>query len=199
MLDKVAPGQTGSDREGGARTNSMPSGSAFPSGLALSTANLYSAVQPGGSLFGLQHSSPVDTEVAYGNSPPSGDNTGPVSPDTFGTAQDPMVGLRVGGVNVFGGGLGAYVGGVRVGGSASAATRHAPITWSLGGCATCLVLDKLGTVGEVSGDAAHPDNIIFDTTPNPYGGTGISASGFGHPTCLNNPSKAAVSGLPAVQ
>src|SRR5256714_15613930 len=35
-------------------------------GLALSTANLYSAVQPGGSLFGLQESNPVDTSVAYG-------------------------------------------------------------------------------------------------------------------------------------
>ena len=34
-------------------------------GLALSTANLFSAVQPGGSLFGLQHSNPVDTKVAY--------------------------------------------------------------------------------------------------------------------------------------
>src|SRR5262245_56008670 len=28
--------------------------------LALSTANLYAAVQPGGSLYGLQHSNPVD-------------------------------------------------------------------------------------------------------------------------------------------
>lgn len=34
-------------------------------GLALSTANLYSAVQPGGTLFGLQHSNPVDTGAAY--------------------------------------------------------------------------------------------------------------------------------------
>src|SRR6185295_13509850 len=34
---------------------------AFSNGrLALSTANLYSAVQPGGSLYGLQHSNPVD-------------------------------------------------------------------------------------------------------------------------------------------
>ena len=32
--------------------------SLFPNGLALSTANLYSAVQPGGSLYGLQHSNP---------------------------------------------------------------------------------------------------------------------------------------------
>ena len=30
-------------------------------GLALSTANLFSAVQPGGSLYGLQFSNPVDT------------------------------------------------------------------------------------------------------------------------------------------
>ena len=90
---------------------STPGGSAFPTGLALSTANLYSAVQPGGSLYGLQHSNPVDTEVAYANT-----DNGPVSPSTFGTKQDPMVGLRVGGVNVFGGGFGAYQGGVRVGG-----------------------------------------------------------------------------------
>jgi hypothetical protein len=50
-------------------TNS-PAGSAFAGkGLALSTANLFSAVQPGGSLYGLQHSNPVDTDVAYGNQP----------------------------------------------------------------------------------------------------------------------------------
>ena len=42
-----------------------PSTSLFPTGLALSTANLYSAVQPGGSLYGLQHSNPVDPEIAY--------------------------------------------------------------------------------------------------------------------------------------
>src|SRR5678816_508115 len=35
-------------------------------GLALSTGNLYSAVQPGGSLFGLQESNPVNTVAAYG-------------------------------------------------------------------------------------------------------------------------------------
>ena len=34
-------------------------------GLALSTANLYTATQPGGSLFGLQASNPVDVGVAY--------------------------------------------------------------------------------------------------------------------------------------
>ncbi len=35
-------------------------------GFALSTANLYSATQPGGSLFGLQESNPVNTDVVYG-------------------------------------------------------------------------------------------------------------------------------------
>jgi uncharacterized protein GlcG (DUF336 family) len=53
-----------------------------------------------------------------------------------------------------------------------------------------LDLDHLGTV--VAGpaklfasDPTHPDNIIYDITPNPGGGTGVSATGFGHPTCLN--------------
>jgi hypothetical protein len=47
-------------------SNGAPPGtSLFPTGLALSTANLYSAVQPGGSLYGLQHSNPVDPEIAY--------------------------------------------------------------------------------------------------------------------------------------
>src|SRR5688572_205223 len=79
--------------------------------LALSTANLYTAVQPGGSLFGLQESNPVDHDVAYrGNA------------SQFGRQNDPMVGGRIGGVNVFGGGLALYnedgriVGGVGVSG-----------------------------------------------------------------------------------
>jgi hypothetical protein len=71
--------------------------SGAPNGLALSTANLYSAVQPGGSLFGLQESNPVDPEVAYQGLPAN-----------YGTPNDPMVGFRIGGVNVFGGGLALY-------------------------------------------------------------------------------------------
>src|SRR6266516_2752641 len=65
--------------------------------FALSTANLFTAVQPGGSLFGLQESNPVNATVAYGGNP--GD---------YGTTNDPMVGLRIGGINVFGGGLALY-------------------------------------------------------------------------------------------
>jgi uncharacterized protein GlcG (DUF336 family) len=91
-------------------------------GLALATANLYSAVQPGGSLFGLQESNPVDTSVAY---------KGPAN--SWGQANDPMVGKRIGGVNVFGGGLALYnatgdiVGAVGVSGDSSCAD-HA-IAW----------------------------------------------------------------------
>jgi hypothetical protein len=70
-------------------------------------------VQPGCSLYGLQHSNPVDIEVAYTNNSNNGD---PASAGSFGTANDPMVGLRVGGVNVFGGGLALYSRGVKVGG-----------------------------------------------------------------------------------
>src|SRR5512135_521377 len=61
-------------------SSSSSGGSGQPAGLALSTANLFSAVQPGGSLFGLQESNPVDTKVAYGG-----------SASDYGTAQDPMV------------------------------------------------------------------------------------------------------------
>src|SRR6478735_5955159 len=49
----------------GLDSSSNSAGSGQAKGLALSTANLFSAVQPGGSLFGLQLSNPVDTGVAY--------------------------------------------------------------------------------------------------------------------------------------
>ena len=63
-----------------------------------------------------------------------------------------------------------------------------------------------GVAGIFAGDTAHPDNIIFDITPNPNGGTGKSATGFGHPTCLGNPptveiqaGKPVATNLPAVR
>lgn len=158
-------------------------------GLALSTANLFSAVQPGQSLFGLQDSNPVDTEAAY---------KGPSK--NYGTADDPLVGHKIGGVNVFGGGLALYnvnneiVGAVGVSGDTSCADHH--IGWRT---RNYLGLDNFGTtVGGVNAgiDAARPDNIIYDITPNPAGGAGNSASGFGHPECLNVGDQTL---LPAVQ
>ena len=132
-------------------------------GLALSTANLWSATQPGGSLFGLQFSNPVDPEVAYaGNS------------RKYGTRRDPLVAHRIGGINVFGGGLALYnssgdmIGAVGVSGDSSCADHN--IAWRV---RDALFLDYV-PAGLTTGD-----NIIFDIDP----ATGASASGFGHPTC----------------
>ena len=167
-------------------SSSSNSGSGQPNGLALSTANLYSAVQPGGSLFGLQESNPVDTQAAY---------AGPSS--NYGAPQDPMVGHKIGGINVFGGGLALYgpgkkiVGAIGVSGDTSCADHN--IAWRV---RNNLGLDYLSGVGGVSGDSARPDNIVFDITPNPNGGTGISAGGFGHPTC---PNTSGSNTLPPVQ
>lgn len=76
-------------------------------GLAISTGALSVAVYPGGSLFGLQHSNPVDTAAAYGS---IDDGT------NLGTSSDPLAGTHIGGVNVFGGGVAIYnAAGVKVG------------------------------------------------------------------------------------
>lgn len=64
---------------------------------AISTANLFTATQPGNSLFELPESNPVNAEVAY---------AGPAR--LWGRRRDPLVGERMGGINVFGGGLALY-------------------------------------------------------------------------------------------
>ena len=160
--------------------------------LALSTANLYSAVQPGGSLFGLQESNPVATDVVY---------QGPVG--KFGKKNDSMVGERPGGVNVFGGGLGLYnadhtlIGGIGLSGDTSCADHN--IAWRV---RNNLALDNLAGVGGVGPALTHADGIVFDIE------TGASAGGFGHPTCIksdnvnavatNGDSQAYAATLPAV-
>jgi hypothetical protein len=48
-----------------------------------------------------------------------------------------------------------------------------------------LGFDQLSGVNGVSGDVMRPDNIVYDIASNPTGGTGVSAGGFGHPTCIN--------------
>ncbi|HEU4642700.1 MAG TPA: heme-binding protein [Gemmatimonadaceae bacterium] len=133
--------------------------------LALSTANLYAASQPGGTLFGLQESNPVDPDVAYG-----GDE------QDYGTKDDFMVGKRIGGINVFGGGLalyssdGEFIGGVGVSGDASCADHN--IAWK-----TRFNL-QLDHVPAGVADGGADDNIIYDIDS-----TGVSPSGFGHPEC----------------
>ena len=155
-------------------------------GLVLSTANLYSAVQPGGSLFGLQASNPVNTAVAYqGN------------PQNNGRANDPMVGGTIGGVNVFGGGLALYnsshilIGGLGVSGDSSCADHN--IAWP---SSHGLNLDFLP--GGVSGDPSRPDNIVYDIVVLPGQAQGVSANGWGHPACTAA-ATAIAAALPAKQ
>lgn len=131
--------------------------------LAVSTANLYSAVQPGGSLYGLQHSNPVNTQVAY-----QGDSA------KIGTPEDPMVGGKIGGVNVFGGGLALYsaegklLGALGVSGDSSCADHN--IAWKL--------RHRLGLDWVPAGvSPTKDDNILYDIAG------GASPSGWGHPSC----------------
>ncbi len=132
-------------------------------GLSLSTANLFSAVQPGGSLYGLQHSNPVDTTVAYGG-----------SSENIGSNKDPMVGKKIGGVNVFGGGLALYnkegklLGALGVSGDSSCADHN--IAWKV---RHKLELDYIP--GGVSPN--KDDNIVYDITDSK------SSGGWGHPVC----------------
>jgi uncharacterized protein GlcG (DUF336 family) len=152
--------------------------------LALSTADLYAAVQPGGTLYGLQHSNPVATSVAY---------KGPAT--SFGTSNDPMVGSRIGGVNVFGGGLALYnhrgtlIGAVGVSGDTSCADHN--IAWRT---RHSLDLDFVPAGVSVRGD----DNINYiGEVPNPS-----LAHDFSHPVCkiagVDNVSTISA-GLPHVQ
>ena len=133
---------------------------------ALSTANLYAGNQPGGYLYGLLQTNPVDAQSI---------NKGPAM--DFGTVKDPLVGQHPGGVVVFGGGLALYdgkgtlLGGIGVSGDTSCGDHN--IAWRT---RNALKLDYVpGGPSE-----QHNDAIIYD-----IGLTGKSSSGFGHPTCGN--------------
>jgi uncharacterized protein GlcG (DUF336 family) len=132
--------------------------------FAMSTANLYASVQPGGPLFGLALSNPANPAVLY---------TGPGG--SFGTDHDPMLGNVAGGVIVFGGGLALYnkggiVGGLGASGDTSCADHN--IAWRM------RIALKLNNVPAGPNPNTKNDGIIYDIGPN-----GKSASGYGHPTC----------------
>jgi hypothetical protein len=165
-------------------------------GLALSTANLYGSAQPGGSLFGVQEANATDTTTAY-----DGD------PANYGQPTDPLVGKRMGGHNVFGGGFAVYneagqvIGGL--GASGDTACKDHNFAWRV---RNALGLDNVaaGPASLFAGDAAHPDNAIYDMGKANRGNV-TSKSGFGHVRCdVNNDSNqnaltfGGVSGLPAV-
>ena len=152
------------------------------SNLALSTANLFTAVQPGGSLYGLQHSNPVDVAKAYG-----------WEVGNYGTARDPAVGKIVGGVNVFGGGLSLYqqktaevLGALGVSGDSSCADHV--IAWRVRhalGFSRVQVGVNSGSYGGAKAPSGGDDNIIY------------AESGFRHPACGFGEAK--VSDLPSMQ
>ena len=167
----VAVAKTPNDPWPGSRVISMQkayTANAFSnSGLALSTANLNTAVQPGGSLYGLQHSNPVNPGSAYRG------------PRQYGSARDPAVGKTIGGVNVFGGGLPLYdpatgkvVGAIGVSGDSSCADHN--IAWRIrhasGYTKVPGGVNKTAYGGAVS-PAGGDDNIIY------------TGGGFGHPGC----------------
>jgi uncharacterized protein GlcG (DUF336 family) len=132
--------------------------------FALASGNLYAPTQPGGSLFGLQESNPVDPQVAYDG-----------NPKFYGTQNDPLTGKRMGGINVFGGGLALYgadgvlIGGIGLSGDTSC-TDHI-IAWRL---RHALNLDNV-PAGVADGGA--DDNLILDTD-------GV-LTGFEHPQCFD--------------
>ena len=131
--------------------------------FALSTANLYAAAQPGQSLYSLATSAGANPAAAF---------AGP--PSAFGQANDPFVGKPIGGVIVFGGGLPLYnakgeiVGGLGLSGDTSCADHV--MAWKV---RHQLRLNAV-PMG-VSPD--HNDNMVLDFQ------NGVSASGFGHPSC----------------
>src|SRR5258708_1304965 len=141
---------------------------------ALSSGNIYSAAQPGNSLYSIV--SGPDPHSAF-----AGD------PQKFGQPDDPLVGKTVGGVIVFGGGLALYdkngkiVGGLGVSGDTSCADHV--IAWK--------TRHTLGLSAVPMGVAAGTsDNLIFDIQ------NGVSSSGFGHPTCKGgNPSEEIINKL----
>ena len=164
-------------------------------GLALSTANLFSPVQPGNSLFGLQFSNPINAESAY---------AGPAA--LYGDEHDPATSgkTRVGGINVFGGGLALYdqvtgevIGTIGVSGDTSC-TDHV-IAWRL---RHALGFERVpaGVNDSAHGGAEAPprgdDNIIYDVHEDETGKL-VSTSGYGHPRCGAESGK--VGGLPSME
>ena len=159
-------------------------------GFALSTANLYASGQPGGSLWGLQFSNPVNPELTAGN------------PKKFGKKNDPMVGKKVGGQIVFGGGFGLYnenlelVGGLGVSGDTSCKDHN--FGWRVRHELNMdFVPAGVGSAGVTGADPSRPDNIIYDMGAASQGGT-VSPSAWGHVDC--GLGEAAISQtLPATQ
>lgn len=162
-----------------AAEKAFTAGSFSHNGAGLSSANLYMATQPGGSL-------------ASGSDLHSNTNFLMGNPKTFGTAQDPMIGKRVGGFNAMAGGLTLYnaskkkVGAIGVSGDASC-TAHL-VAWKVREA----LANGAYTYANIpwGPSATQTDALVQDIVADPNGGPGLSPSEFGHPKCENNPTPA---------
>jgi len=134
--------------------------------FAMSTANLYQSTNPGGSLYGLQHTNPVHHENMYNGA------TSFYGNPCDAKHPDPTCSEKPGGVVIFGGGLGLYnskgelVGGLGVSGDMSC-SDHA-IAWK-----TRFNLD-LDYVPAGPNKQGQEDNIIYPETAT-----------NGHPVCTD--------------
>jgi uncharacterized protein GlcG (DUF336 family) len=152
-------------------------------GYAISTANLYTATQPGGSLYGLQHSNPVDASTAYVG-----------GARRYGTDTDALKGNRLGGVNVFGGGLALYKDGKKVGAigvSGDTSCRDHANAWQIRGALgmhpaaptvgiTTSNMDTDGNSQTPLTGAEKGDELIISNDPGNYW------TAWSHPACPNS-------------
>jgi uncharacterized protein GlcG (DUF336 family) len=139
-------------------------------GFAISTAQLWEATRDQGSLAELEVSNPVDTGAAY---------KGPSR--KYGTKRDPAVGRKIGGVNIFGGGLALYDGSDIIGAlgvSGDTSCEDHSVAWNT---RANLSLDNVpagpATAFSVTADALGDELIFIDVVLNP---------GFGHQHCFND-------------
>lgn len=162
-------------------TDVGPGGAAFADGVAVSTCNLYEPTQPGGPMYGLERTHPLDASTAY---------AGPTS--GYGTSTDPLVGKRVGGISAVAGGLPLFklanggrklIGALGVGGDTSCADhnvawriRHkADLDWIPGGQGP----DCPGTHDpHCRAAAGHGSDGCWYGVP--------AVNGFGHPLCAGD-------------
>jgi uncharacterized protein GlcG (DUF336 family) len=124
----------------------------------------------------------------YINEPTASILTG--SPSLWGTAADPMVGQRVGGITGLGGGLPLFnnlkkkVGAIGVSGDALC-TDHV-VAWKI---RERLADGAYSGVNVPFGVAADfTDKLIQDLIITENNSAGFSPSTYGHPTCRNNPT-----------
>lgn len=151
VCDVVTTGQTGAQAGNSAWLGSRVisaqkanTANAFSlDGYAISTANLYRTQMPGHDLYGLQFSNPVDTSKAYGG-----------GPETYGTDADFLKNKRIGGVNVFGGGLALYKDGKKIGAigvSGDTACRDHAFAWRVRADLDMHPFENGGNLGGISG------------------------------------------------